>query len=371
MLADRDLNSEIDLKSRLTTALGTRMAIRLGILGAARIVPNAIAWPARVVKNCKLHAISSRRRHAAEHYAREYGIPHVLDDFNEIIESDKIDLVYVALPVSEHFVWANAALEHGKHVLCEKPLAMNLLEVQKLLATSQATGLNLFEAFHNRYHPLYRKFIDIVQTGTLGQFQEISLSFSAPVKQTATEIRYSPELGGGAMMDLGSYLVRMLFDIQTSPVKTLTAKSVFSDTLVDTETSAELLHEDGSVTCLCCSIAENNEFYSDATITAENGTLSFHNPVTPHVSGNICLAGNVRETIGKVDVFSGGSISSYTYQLDAVVDVITGHSPKLSFMEINSTVQDLSDKIYGCAGLSSSQKLAYLTHGERSFEIDL
>ena len=131
-------------------------AIRLGILGAAGIAPQAVITPARRRDDLVVHAVASRRPGAATAYADTHHIPVAYDSYEDLLSSAEIDLVYVALPPSEHVQWSIAALEAGKHVLCEKPVAMNAAEAAQLADVAAHTGLHAIEAFHDHYHPLVR-----------------------------------------------------------------------------------------------------------------------------------------------------------------------------------------------------------------------
>ncbi|WBM79998.1 Gfo/Idh/MocA family oxidoreductase [Cryobacterium breve] len=128
--------------------------LRIGILGAAGIAPAAIIRPARRRTDVVIAAVASRRASAAAAYALEHGIERSYGDYRALLADPDIDLVYVALPPSEHAEWSIAALEAGKDVLCEKPFAMNATEAGRMRRVAAETGQRLIEAFHDRYHPL-------------------------------------------------------------------------------------------------------------------------------------------------------------------------------------------------------------------------
>ena len=177
--------------------------IRLGILGAARIAKEAIFEPAPHQEGLSVQSIASRSRDRAGSLAQEWGVPRVADSYADLIADPEIDAVYIGLPPSEHRQWTLEALRAGNHVLCEKPFAMNAAEAEEMESEAQRLGLVLMEAFHYRFHPLFHRVVELVDSGVLGSIKHIHAHFNVPVRFTATEFRYKAELGGGALMDLG------------------------------------------------------------------------------------------------------------------------------------------------------------------------
>src|SRR3954453_3465142 len=128
--------------------------LRIGILGAARIAPAALIKPARRVDEVEVAAVAARDRVKAERFASKHGIPTVHDSYESLLDDPTIDAIYNPLPNGLHGRWTIAALEAGKHVLCEKPFTANADEAEQVAEVEAATGLVAMEAFHYRYHPL-------------------------------------------------------------------------------------------------------------------------------------------------------------------------------------------------------------------------
>ena len=122
--------------------------VRIGVLGAARITPAAVIRPARATAEAEVVAIAARDRGRADTFAAKHGVPQVLGDYGALIASPDIDAVYNPLPNGLHARWTDAALEAGKHVLCEKPFTANAEEAEQNAATAARTGLVVMEAFH-------------------------------------------------------------------------------------------------------------------------------------------------------------------------------------------------------------------------------
>ena len=179
--------------------------IRIGLLGASKIARGAVIAPAADIDGVAVTRVAASDRKRAEAYAREHGIPGVEDDYESLVASDDVDLVYNALPPSGHCAWTLAALANGKHVLCEKPFAMNADEAAQMVEASENAPGVLIEAFHYRYHPAFRRLLDILAEGSIGCIQRLSAFFNVTIPHRPGELRHTLELGGGALMDLGCY----------------------------------------------------------------------------------------------------------------------------------------------------------------------
>lgn len=184
------------------------MTLRIGILGAADIAPKALIDPVnRRNGDVVVTAVASRRPAAAATYADRHGIPRAHTGYERLLADPDVDLVYNALPPSAHAEWSIAALEAGKHVLCEKPFAMNADEARAMTGAAERTGRRLIEAFHHRYHPLWSTVANYRTSGRIGDIRRVVARFDYPIPFGPTAIRHVPELGGGALMDLGCYAV--------------------------------------------------------------------------------------------------------------------------------------------------------------------
>ena len=182
--------------------------VRIGILGAARIAPSAVIKPARNVGEATIGAVAARDRARAEAFAAKRGVPKVHDSYDALLADPDLDAIYNPLPNGLHAEWTIAALEAGKHVLCEKPFTANAKEAEDVAAVAKRTGLVVMEAFHYRYHPLAQRMRDIVDSGELGQLRSVETALCFPLPKFS-DIRYQYDLAGGATMDVGTYTVHM------------------------------------------------------------------------------------------------------------------------------------------------------------------
>lgn len=188
--------------------------LRWGILGAARIAGSALI-PALRTAGSEIVAVGCRDAARGAAFAAQHGIPHVAD-YDGLLARDDIDAVYNALPNHGHAPWTVRALHAGKHVLCEKPLALDAAEVQQMIDASRASGRQVLEAFMYRFHPQTDRLVQLVRGGALGRLQWMRGSFTYSLRDPS-DCRWEQALGGGALYDLGCYplgLMRLLADAE-------------------------------------------------------------------------------------------------------------------------------------------------------------
>lgn len=182
------------------------MKAKWGVLGAAKIALKQVIPAMAQADDCEVVAIASRDAARARQAADELGIEKAYGSYDELLADADVNIIYNPLPNNLHVEWSVRSLEAGKHVLCEKPIAMNAVEAQELVAARDRTGLQVQEAFMVRHHPQWLQAREIVRSGDLGEVHAIHGFFSY-MNTDAGNIRNRPETGGGAMMDIGCYLV--------------------------------------------------------------------------------------------------------------------------------------------------------------------
>jgi|SRR5579862_206670 len=189
--------------------------VRLGILSTARI--NELILPAaRACEHVEVTAVASRDPARAQQCAAAHGIERALGSYDELLEDQDLDAVYIPLPNSLHVGWSERALASRKHVLCEKPLARTASEAQRAFEMAGRHGLILAEAFMYRHHPQTELIRTLLDAGTIGPLRLIRASQSFPI-ETADDVRLFRELEGGALMDVGCYCVHFARFIAGEP----------------------------------------------------------------------------------------------------------------------------------------------------------
>lgn len=182
--------------------------LRWGVISTANIGRKAVNPAIQASANGELVAVASRGEKAARAFADQSGIPVAYGSYDELLGDGDIDAVYVPLPNSEHRDWSIKAMEAGKHVLCEKPLALTEAECLEMNAAGEANGVTFMEAFMYRFHPRTERLLQMIRDGVVGELKMIQSVFTFRLNQP-DNIRLDPALGGGALMDVGCYCVNI------------------------------------------------------------------------------------------------------------------------------------------------------------------
>jgi predicted dehydrogenase len=177
--------------------------LRWGFLSTARI--NRLIIPAvRASARSEVTTVASRDLAKARAYAQEWQIPRALGSYEALLADPDVDVVYIGLPNSLHVEWTIRALEAGKHVLCEKPLALSVDDVDRVADAAQRTGRAAAEAFMYRHHPLTHAVQDLVGRGRLGAVRAFKGAFTFAHTRDG-DVRFDPALGGGSLWDVGFF----------------------------------------------------------------------------------------------------------------------------------------------------------------------
>ncbi|MDE0446887.1 MAG: Gfo/Idh/MocA family oxidoreductase [Spirochaetaceae bacterium] len=179
--------------------------VRWGIVSTAQIGRWVFAPALRATARGELTGVASRNRERAAAFARDLEIPEVFASYDDLLWSDRIDAVYVPLPNSLHEEWAIRAMEHGKHVFCEKPLATSPAAAQRMVDAAARHGVLLMEAMVFRYHPQTLRLRRLLDAGAIGDLRHVAMHMGGPLPPG--NIRWQPDLGGGALADIGCYLI--------------------------------------------------------------------------------------------------------------------------------------------------------------------
>jgi predicted dehydrogenase len=182
--------------------------IRWGILSTANIGRAAVIPAIQSSKNGEVAAVASRDAQKGLEFAARLGIPKSFGSYEALLDDPDIDVLYIPLPNSLHYEWTIKAAKAGKHILCEKPLALSAMQCQEMNAAAKEYGVVLMEAFMYRFHPRTEKVIELVQAGAVGPLQMVQSSFTFRLTRP-DNIRLRADLGGGALMDVGSYCVNI------------------------------------------------------------------------------------------------------------------------------------------------------------------
>lgn len=285
--------------------------MRIGMLGASAIAPWVIARPARGRSDIHLQVVAARDPARAARFTAEHGVAHVAADYGALVQRDDIDVVYIALPPSEHLRWTVAALQAGKAVLCEKPLAMSTAEVEAMFDAADAAQRPLWEAMHYQHHPAMQLFLATVRSGAIGALQHVQASFNGHMPNTPGEIRWQAALGGGATMDLGCYALHAIRALLGDAPQVVSAMAKMQAG-IDAALSAELVNAAGITAHMECSFLPA-EHRSRLVATGTRGRLCFESSTVPTWQGALVLEQDVNTQELPI-----AEQSTYAAQLDFV-----------------------------------------------------
>lgn len=234
--------------------------VRLGILGPGRITARVMAdWDN--IENVELTAIASRDLARAQAAAKEYGAPIAYGSYEEMAQSPEVELVYIATPHPFHLAQAKLMMEHGKHVLCEKPMTVNDTEAAEMLACAKANGVFYMEAMWTRFLPATKEMMRLLREGAIGQVRHVAMEFCYNNPQPDPEDRiFNPALAGGALLDLGVYPIMAathIFGWEPDQVQSMCVKA---STGVDMRTCLQMHFPSGATAQMVCGMdaAGNN-----------------------------------------------------------------------------------------------------------------
>lgn len=217
--------------------------IKWGILGTADIAKGCTIPGMQMAGDCELYAIAGRDEKKVKRFQEEYGFEKAYIGYEALLNDGEVEALYIPLPNSLHYEWVMQAIEAGKHVLCEKPLALSKKEAEEMFAAAQKKGVILAEAYAYLHSPYVKSLREDIRSGMIGEIDYIETAF---VTQGYKEdIRLSKELGGGALYDLGCYCTTMILSLVGETPIHVNAMAEMSAEGVDLMTSVIMKFDNG------------------------------------------------------------------------------------------------------------------------------
>lgn len=250
--------------------------IRWGLLSTANI--NRRVIPAiRASERGELVAVASRSQASADRYAAEWQIAQAFASYEAMLDSEAVDAVYISLPNHLHPEWAIRAMQSGKHVLCEKPFALTVADVDEMTAVCQQTKMVLAEAFMYRHHPQTKIMGEWVHNGRLGEIILVRAIFNFTVRQ-GNNIRLIAEYGGGSLWDVGVYPMSLAQFVMGAPPEWVLGDQVLGESGVDEVFAGQMHYSGGRMAQISSSL--RSPYYTLAEIVGTAGRLTVTRPFT-------------------------------------------------------------------------------------------
>lgn len=317
--------------------------VRWGILGAAKIAREFLAPAINMSTRGDVAAIASRSAGKADPFIEAYPGLRLFDDYDAMLADPEIDAIYVPLPNSQHVEWTRRCLEAGKHVLCEKPIALRADEIDGLIAARDKAGRHAAEAFMVTHHPQWHRVRELLAAGAIGELRHVQGAFSF-FNADAGNIRNQPDLGGGALRDIGVYpSVTTRFATGQEPVSA-TAK-------IDWD-----LGIDATATAMVEFPGFTMDFYVSMRMAprqrmvfhGDKGFISLATPFNTRVYGEAEIELRGADGVSTIERFPAAD--HYRAQIDAFNATVLDGADYICPLEFSRDNQRMIDMIYDAAG---------------------
>jgi predicted dehydrogenase len=282
------------------------------------------------LRGSSLVAVGSRDLARAQTFAAEFGVERAWGSYRELAEDPGVDIVYVATPHSLHEEHTILCLEAGKHVLCEKPFALNAAQARRMIAVAQERQRALMEAVWTRFLPAFRELRDKVHDGVIGDVTLIEADFGFHATFDPQSRLFAPQLGGGALLDLGVYPINLAFMLCGAPTE-IDSTTKLGQTGVDEQSAIRFRHENGAISRLSCSLRADTD--CKARIVGTNGCITI--PPPWWASSQFIL--EQRDTEPRIFDFANRG-GGYTHQAEEFIEVIRSGKTESPIMPLAETL---------------------------------
>jgi predicted dehydrogenase len=278
--------------------------LNIGILGCANIARQFTAAVQASPAVC-VAAAASRNLDTAAAFASSLGIPRHHGSYEALLADTSIDVIYLPLPNSLHAEWGVKALQAGKHVLCEKPLALSRAEAEAMFAAARASGVMLLEGFPYYFQPQTGDMLKLLHSGAIGEVRGVQACFGFMLQNPQGNIRLNPDLGGGALLDAGSYALSLIRLVMGEAPVRVQAHARWAASGVDITLAATLIYADGRMAQLSCAMDVAN--HRRAVIMGSGGTIEteYLNHTSPPISGSLRIRRGTGNMIPFENIQSG------------------------------------------------------------------
>jgi predicted dehydrogenase len=315
--------------------------IQWGVLGYARIARESLSPAIQRSSNSELRAVASRQESKRAECRARFATAAVYPAYEELLRDPDIDAVYVPLPNSLHCEWTIRAAEHGKHVLCEKPIALDAAQCREMTAACAANHVWLMEAFMYRYTERTRQVLEVLRGGALGDIKFISSSFRF-LLSNPNSIKFKPELGGGSLYDVGCYPLNftgMVMDQFTrgqpgGAVPEIISAQCVRQGGVDVICSALLKYPSGVIASLNCGFNAQKRVHSE--IIGTGGALEIPDTFSDNPGALTLTADEERREIAVAEC------DRYRLEVEDFADaILQQRAPRLALAETQRNMEIL------------------------------
>jgi len=319
--------------------------IRWGILGTGSIA-HSFAKGLAALPDARLQAVGSRAQETADTFGAKFSVSNCHPSYDALAGDPEVDVIYVATPHTSHCENTIRCLEAGKHVLCEKPFALNAGQAQQMIVTANQRRLFLMEAMWTRFLPTLVKTREWLDAGVIGPVRALFCDMGFRTQFDPTSRLYDPELGGGALLDLGVYPVSLASMVLGAHPAETAALAQMGKTGVDEDCLVTLKYESGALATAHCTIGARTP--AEALVMGEAGTIRVHAPFYAATTATLRQSNGEEEEI-QMPLTGNG----YNYQAAAVMDCLRAGELQSSVMPLGESlaIMQLLDRLRVQIGL--------------------
>ncbi|MDO4294136.1 MAG: Gfo/Idh/MocA family oxidoreductase [Eubacteriales bacterium] len=303
--------------------------MNIGILGTGSIA-SVMADTLAQMSTARCVAVASRSQEKAQQFAEKHGIARAYGSYEELLNDPRVELVYVATPHSHHYPHAKMALEHGKHVLCEKAFTVNQKQAQALFDLAEEKHLLITEAMWTRYLPMRGTINEVMRSGIVGAPRILTANHVVPICQVPR--MKEPSLAGGALLDLGVYSLNFAAMIFGSDPLSVTGTAQLTDLGVDAQEAITMTYADGRMALLHNSMMALGD--KRGIIECENGYLEVKNIVKPEE-----LRVYNRDNVLIAAYKEPKNITGYEYEIEACIRALDANGIECPLMPHAETLR--------------------------------
>jgi predicted dehydrogenase len=296
--------------------------LKWGVLGTANIAKKAVIPGILSSENGELYAIAGRKTEKCEEFNKLFNPEKIFYSYDELLMDGNVEAVYIPLPNALHLEWVLKALKSGKHVLCEKPLGLDEVEVKKMFAVAREEDRVLIEAFAYIQNPLIKKMKEVVDSGEIGELKSMNSTFTFDLTSRLNNIRWDKDLGGGAMYDLGCYTLHLSRYLADSAVKDIKSTLIRAEKAVDVTTSFIIEFENG--VHAVSHVSFNEAFSMRFEVNGTKGTLM--TPYTFNGKGNLLYQIKKGNETKEIMIESP---DNYMLEVDHFAEVVNGKASEI------------------------------------------
>lgn len=321
----------------------TPRTIRWGIIGLGKIA-NKFAKDLQSVDHCQLYAVASRHQQKASSFAKQYNATKAYDSYEELASDPNVDAVYIATPHSLHKAHSILCLKQKKAVLCEKPLSMNLQEVEEMIAVAKLNDVLLMEAMWTYFLPHYQFVLSTLNSGKYGAITKLEANFGFQPELDMDSRVFKKALGGGSLLDIGIYPIFAALSTLGKPLD-IDAKATFFENGVDSSCSVIFNYEQGTKAFLKSTLLEKTS--NTATFYCENGTVKINSRF--HAPSSVTIISRGNEELFEFD----NSTIGYSYEVLHFNELLRDHQKESHIMTFNFSrmLMETLDKVRANIGL--------------------